>query len=130
MQTRKRRRMLTRAREQEQELSPSPETSTAATSNSLSELPSWPDIDPTEKRWPGKSLLCGLDDEIWRAMGYNVDPTAFNEHIGQQVAIRQAHTCNVSDDKGALDVVKDNDRVTSIEMSVENCISMSYSCIH
>lgn len=25
-------------------------------------------------------------------------------------------TCNVSDDKGALDVVKDNDRVMSIEM--------------
>lgn len=25
-------------------------------------------------------------------------------------------TCNVSDDKGALDVVRDNDRVMSIEM--------------
>jgi cyclopropane-fatty-acyl-phospholipid synthase len=28
----------------------------------------------------------------------------------------QIVTCNVSDDKGALDVVKDNDRVMSIEM--------------
>lgn len=29
---------------------------------------------------------------------------------------RNLVTCNVSDDKGALDVVKDNDRVMSIEM--------------
>mmetsp|Transcript_8376 Transcript_8376/g.12545 ORF Transcript_8376/g.12545 Transcript_8376/m.12545 type:complete len:437 (+) Transcript_8376:52-1362(+) len=84
--SRKRGRTQTRARAR----APSPEITT--TTNSLSELSSswsWPDIDPSEKRCPPTSLLYGLDDEIWRAMGpHHVDPTAFNGRM--QLAIRQA----------------------------------------
>ena len=39
-------------------------------------------------------------------------------------------TCDVSNDRGALDVVKDNDRICSVEISVLNFILLLSSSLH
>ena len=50
-----------------------------------------------------KSVDAGFPREIFEERGYNVENITIV-------------TCNVSDDKGALDVVKDNDLVMTVEM--------------